>query len=328
LGNKLIHIEQCGFLTTIQDGGRKGYLQYGVGCGGAMDSYSMKLANILVANDENEPILEITQAQHRFKFLNDAVIAFTGGGLQPTMNEKPLALFQPLFIPAKTIIECRQPVTGFRLYMSLAGGFEAGTFLNSYSTDVTVREGGFYGRALKKGDELHSRKKLNAIQEQLKKVLEKSSFAFNHYFTINHNNSIRVFHGAEWNYLTDEAKQKISSTHFAVLPQSSRMGYRLLGEQLQTIKPCDIISSPVTQGTVQLTSSGELIVLMADAQTIGGYPRILQVAAADLPIMAQKKPGDQIQFEIISLEQAEALLTSQNNQLLSLQQTIQRLYAH
>jgi antagonist of KipI len=134
-----------------------------------------------------------------------------------------------------------------------------------------------------------------------------------------------VIRGAEWNYIADETS---ISTPFTVTTQSNRMGYRLKGNSIAATKACDIISSPVTQGTVQLTSSGELIVLMADAQTAGGYPRILQVIEADLPALAQKKPGDAIQFEIVSLQEAEALLLHQSKELQNLLQTIQQLDAY
>jgi len=105
------------------------------------------------------------------------------------------------------------------------------------------------------------------------------------------------------------------------------MGYRLTGEGITANRPCDIISSPVTQGTVQLTSSGELIVLMADAQTVGGYPRVLQVIAADLPILAQKKPGELIQFEMVSLQQAEDAILQLHLRIEDLQTMIKNMYS-
>ncbi|MBS4063620.1 MAG: biotin-dependent carboxyltransferase [Chitinophagaceae bacterium] len=322
---ELIHIEQCGFLSTIQDEGRKGYLQYGVAKGGAMDNYSMQLANLLTGNEFNAPVLEITQSPHQFQFVTDALVAFAGGGLQPVVNEKELPLFQCLLIPKGTMIELKKQIPGFRLYMAVAGGFEAELFLNSSSTNLLVQAGGFKGRPLKKGDTLHQQQPLTSFQKNLMKVLQSGTelqFNFNNNYI--QQPTIRVIKGAEWNDLTHVSQQQLFQSPFSITPQSSRMGIRLKGAAITTNRPCDIISSPVTQGTVQLTSSGELIILMADAQTVGGYPRILQVAASDLRVLAQKKPGDAIQFQLVSLREAEEALIHQMKTLQMMKETIQK----
>ncbi len=305
---QVIHIEQCGFLTTLQDAGRQGFLQYGVSKGGAMDLRSAFYANCLLGNDEHETVLEITQSPHRFHFLQDTVVVFTGGGLQPQLKDQTIPLCQPVFIPADAIIEFKQQIPGFRLYMAVACGFKADEFLHSHSTNLLVKAGGHHGRALKKEDLLQIKTPLTAVQKSLFAVLKSGAKieltiqppAFT-------TNTIRAIQGAEWNYLNDQSKETIASAKFQVSPQSNRMGYRLKGTALETVQSCEIISSAVTQGTVQLTSSGEMIVLMADAQTVGGYPRIAHVCNVDLPVLAQKKPGDEIQFQFISLQEAEEL---------------------
>lgn len=304
----IILVEQCGFLTTLQDNGRTGYLQYGVSKGGAMDSSAAQLANVLVGNDADETVLELTQSPHRFLFTADTVIAFAGGGLQPETEQQLLPLHKPLFIAAGTVVHCRQQLPGFRLYMAVAGGFAADEFLQSSSTDLLIKAGGFDGRSLKKADTLLQKNKNNKLQQQLLQVLKAGATI--ELFQSNESimgTTIRVLKGAEWNYLTDASATNFTQQAFTVTQQSNRMGYRLKTETLQTNQSCDIVSSPVTQGTVQLTSSGEMIILMADAQTVGGYPRIAQVCAADLSLLAQKKPGDAIQFQIVSLQEAEAL---------------------
>ncbi|MBX9781996.1 MAG: biotin-dependent carboxyltransferase family protein [Chitinophagaceae bacterium] len=312
----IIHIEQCGFLTTLQDAGRNNYLQYGISKGGAIDMYAAKLANILIGNNEEAAVLEITQSPHRFRLLKDSLIAFVGGGLQPAINNQPVSLHQPLFIKKDSVIELKKQLPGFRLYMAVAGGFEAEKFLNSSSTDLLIKAGGFEGRALKKEDTLETNAASTSLQQQLAAVLKTSTkFKFNLTELNFQEQTIRVMQGVEWNCLTTDSQQKINTTAFTVSPQSNRMGYRLKSETLLTAQSFDIISSPVTQGTVQLTSSGELIVLMADAQTVGGYPRVLQVIAADLPLLAQKKPGDLIQFDIVSLQEAEDAFLKQQSAL-------------
>lgn len=325
---QIIHIEQCGFLTTLQDAGRPGFLQYGVSKGGAMDLRSAFYANCLLGNNEHEAVLEITQSPHRFLFLQDAVVAFAGGGIQPQLKDQPIPLYQPVFIPTDALIEFKQQIPGFRLYMAVAGGFKSDEFLHSHSTNLLVKAGGHHGRPLKKEDLLQIKTPLNAIQKNLFAVLKSGAkFEFNIQLPVFTSNTIRAIHGVEWNYLNESSKEIIANAKFKVSDQSNRMGYRLKGALLETVQSCEIISSAVTQGTVQLTSSGEMIVLMADAQTVGGYPRIAQVCTADLPVLAQKKPGDEIQLQFISLQEAEELYLREIEQLKTVKQILQQLYA-
>jgi len=324
----VIHIEQAGFLTTLQDAGREGFLQLGVSKGGAMDQHSAALANILIGNHETEAVLEITQSPHRFRFLKDTVVAFTGGGLQPQLHDKPIHLYQPVFITANAVVELKQQLPGFRLYMAVAGGYKSDSFLNSHSTYLLVKAGGHHGRPIKKEDLLLIRNPLNELQKNLFSVLQSgATMKLNYPIPSFATNIIRVIKGIEWNAMDDSSQTAFSASTFSVSPQSNRMGYRLTGTALKTEQPCDIISSAVTQGTVQLTPSGEMIILMADGQTVGGYPRIAQVCAVDLPVLAQKKPADEIHFQLISLEQAEELYLNAAKQLNNIKQTIQQLYA-
>lgn len=291
-----------------------------------MDKHAAQLANALVGNDIDETVIELTQAPHRFLFTADAVVAFAGGGLQPETEQQLLPFHKPLFIAAGTIVNCKQQLPGFRLYMTVAGGFVADEFLESNSTDLLVKAGGFNGRSLKKADILLQKNKHSILQQQLLQVLKAGAaielFQPSQSIT---SNTIHVLKGAEWNYLTDASVTNFTQQAFTVTQQSNRMGYRLKTEALQTNQSCNIISSPVTQGTVQLTSSGEMIVLMADAQTVGGYPRIAQVCAADLSLLAQKKPGDTIQFQIVSLQEAEALYMKRAEELKRVQDALASL---
>lgn len=322
----VINIEQCGFLTTLQDAGRQGFQQFGVSKGGAMDTQSAVLANILIGNDATEAVLEITQSPHRFHFLQDSVVAFTGGGLQPQFNAQPVKLNQPVFIPANSVIELKQQLPGFRLYMAVAGGYKSDSFLNSHSTSLLVKAGGHHGRSLKKGDLLLMKESLTDVQKNLLTVLQSGAIVqLNYNIPTFDTNIIRIIKGIEWNALKDASQTAFTTNQFTVSAQSNRMGYRLSGTTLQTEQPCEIISSPVTQGTIQLTPSGELIALMADGQTIGGYPRIGQVCAADIPVLAQKKPGDEIHFQLISLQEAEELYLKNVNKLNEVKELIYRI---
>ena len=325
---QIIHIEQSGFLTTLQDAGRPGFLQFGVSKGGAMDLHAAYLANILIGNDPIEAVLEMTQAPHRFLFLKDTVVAFTGGGLQPQLHNKNLQLYQPVFIPADSVVELKQQIPGFRLYMAVAGGYRSDVFLNSHSTDLLVKTGGHHGRPIKKDDLLMIKTTMNDLQKNLFALLKTgATVELNYLLPAFDTNSIKVMKGVEWNNMDEVSQTAFTSSSFKISAQSNRMGYRLKGQLLKTEQPCEIISSAVTQGTVQLTPSGEMIVLMADAQTVGGYPRIAQVCATDLSILAQKKPGNEIQFQLISLQAAEELYLNAAGQLNNIKQTLQQLYA-
>ena len=323
-----LEIIQCGFLSTIQDLGRSGYLQYGLAAGGAMDRYAAQLANILVGNNPHQTVLELTQSPHRFLVHRDCVVAFTGGGLQPTINASSLPLNQPLLLKAGSTLELLQPIAGFRLCMSVTGGFNADIFLNSYSTDLLSKKGGHKGRMLKKGDLLKIKEPLTNLQQHLLQLLQTGTEVNIKQKTgLADTSIIRVLTSAEWDLLPATSKKSIHKTNFTVSAQSSRMGYRLTSDTAWKTEINDIISSAVMPGTVQLTASGELIVLMADAQTVGGYPRILQVIKADLPVLSQKKPGDTIQFEIVSLQVAEQLYFRQQNTLEQLQQQVSKLFS-
>lgn len=325
---QIIDIEQCGFLTTLQNTGRTRYLQFGVSKSGAMDAYAAQLANTLIGNNPDEAVLEITQSPHRFRFLQDAVVAFTGAGLQPQTEHTILPLNQPVFISKGMVIECKQPIPGFRLYMAVTGGFESDEFLHSSATDLLVKAGGYQGRPLKKNDELKTRTSLSPLQKKLTTVLKAgATVELNTAIPDYSTSTIRIIKGTEWHYMNDSSKSILSGGTFSISPQSSRMGYRLKKEALTTEQACEIISSPVTQGTMQLTPSGELIILMADAQTVGGYPRVAQVCAVDLSLLAQKKPGDQIHFQLIDLQEAEELYLKQAEQLLYIKQTLEHMYA-
>lgn len=322
----VIHIEQCGFLTTLQDTGRQGFQQFGVSMGGAMDTQSAVLANMLIGNDETEAVLEITQSPHRFHFLQDSVVAFTGGGLQPQLNNQTIQLYQPVFIPANSFIELKQQLPGFRLYMAVAGGYKSDSFLNSHSTYLLVKAGGHHGRSLKKEDLLLMKESLTDVQKNLLTVLQSgATVQLNYNIPTFHTTIIRIIKGIEWNVMNDASKKAFTARGFKVNAQSNQMGYRLSGTTIQTEQSCEIISSPVTQGTIQLTPSGELIVLMADGQTIGGYPRIGQVCAADIPVLAQKKPGDEIHFQLISLQEAEELYLKNMRSMKEVKDLIHRI---
>ncbi|MGE5109175.1 MAG: biotin-dependent carboxyltransferase family protein [Sphingobacteriales bacterium] len=325
----MIKVLQPGIQTTIQDHGRNNYQSYGISIGGSMSTFSSRLANILVGNEMNLPVLEIVQSPHLFLFEEDAIVSFCGGGLIPEINNKELSLFEPLLVEAGTTIQLHKPTDGFRLYMAIAGGFKADLFLNSYSTHFLSGSGGYMGRIIKKNDQLFAQNKPSKLSENIKELLKK-----NLYFNLDKSlspkifsKSIRIIKGPEYELLADYSKLLLVSNNFSISNDYNRMGYRLKSDPLSLSQKKEMISSAVTKGNVQLLPDGQTIALMADCQTVGGYPRIAHIIEADHCICAQLKPGDKISFTLISLEEAEQLYLEQEQRLQQIQDKVRQIFS-
>lgn len=323
----MIKVLQAGIQTTVQDSGRYGSQVYGVSTGGAMCSYNHKLANLLVGNEMDLPVLEIVQSPHSFLFEEDCAVSFCGGGLLPDIDFEPLPLFEPVLIRAGTKLSIKNPQPGFRLYMAVAGGFKAEIFLNSYSTYLLIESGGYKGRVLKKEDELENNQP-SELSNNIKELLKKNMF-----FRLPESlrpgtnlKTIRIIAGNEYDLLHNESIKKLSTQKFALTNDYNRMGYRLKSQALSLQEKKEMISTAVTKGTIQLLPDGQLIALMSDCQTVGGYPRIAQIAAADFVYTAQLKPGDEISFQIISLTEAEQLYLAQEERLQQVQEKIRQTF--
>ena len=323
----LLHTEQPGFLSTLQDGGRHSHRSSGVTTGGALEPFAPPPAHLLGGNNPEGSGLEMTQAAHRFRLAMATVLALCGGGLQPELDGKVLPFRQAVWAPAGSVLTCNRPRPGFRLYLAVAGGFAADSFLGSRSTDLQIIRGGYQGRALQKGDQLHRAHPPTALQEQLAQLLQEgSTLQFPVQGPDYAATTIRATPGPEWTELPPAAWDAIRQNTCTIGLQSNRMGYRLSGLP-QAPNMESMISAPVTPGTLQLTPAGEGLLLMADGQTVGGYPRVLQAIRADLPILAQKKPGDAIRWQLVDVAAAERLYLEREAALSRLQQTIQRLHA-
>lgn len=307
----MITIDKAGILATIQDNGRFGYAQYGVITSGAMDKWSMQVANILVGNKRHEAVIEITLGLTAMTFHTQAVIAVYGANLQATVNGVPLPLGRPLQIEDGDQLTFGYSTKGCRAYIAIRGGIDVTPIMNSKSTYLRANLGGYSGRALQKGDKLHI----------TPHILEKRMPAFCPQRQITHN--IRVLPHVEQQQFIEASQQAFFNTLYMISKQADRMGYRLEGTSLMREVPKEMLSEAVLEGTIQVANDGQPVILLADHQTTGGYPRIGQVAAVDIPILAQLKPGDTIQFEPITIEKALALLTKQQRALFRLEQVIQ-----
>jgi len=292
----MLEVIQPGPLTTIQDGGRIGYQRYGVSVTGAMDVQSFQLANLLVGNAIEEAVLELTFSGAKFIFHKHTRIAVTGGDTLLLLNGEPVKCGRPLEVEPGSELHFSKMISGCRAYLALEGGIDVPLLMNSKSTFIRAAIGGFNGRMLKKGDRI-------PYTEQKTEKLVSSDW---HVTTDRwwNKSRIRLLKGPESSFYSEHQLEEFVSTTYSVTPQSDRMGYRLQGAPLYARDTREMISEPVAFGTIQMPSNGQPIVLMADRQTTGGYPRIGQVIRADLCILAQKKPGDSIEFEWVGLEKA------------------------
>jgi len=306
-----------GLLTSIQDLGRYGYQKFGVIVSGAMDSYSLRLANILVGNAEGEGALEISLMGPSVQMEEDIILAITGGNLSPTIDGKPVPMWRPVYVTKGSILKFGACRAGCRCYLAVAGGYDIPLVMNSASTYLRAGIGGFQGRGLEVGDVLPikelSEQSLRLLEKLVKKIGLDPFIATAWYIGSRHipkdpqHVTIRVVEGRQFEYFTAASQKDLLNSPFQVTTQSDRMGYRLSGPTINLVKPLEMISEAVALGTVQVPPDGNPIILLADRQSVGGYPKIAQVATVDVATVAQTKPNGKIWFERISLDQAEEL---------------------
>lgn len=328
----MIRILKPGLLTTIQDLGRYGFQKNGMIASGAMDPLAHRIANILVGNEETDPTLEITMLGPTIEFQQDALIAICGGDLSPKIGEKPVELWRPLFIKKGTILHFTSCKTGCRAYLAVAGSFKIPSIMNSYSTYLRAGIGGYNGRALTKGDQINLGPTSQLSSRILSSFSEKNnpSNIIHAGWTISQaiipsyrpKPIIRVMQGRQYHLFKKYSQTKFFTEQYKITPQSDRMGYRLNGPTLALIQEEEMISEAVTFGTIQVPGDGQPIILLADRQTTGGYPKIAQIATVDLPLIAQAKPGDSITFMEITQAEAQLLFLSREKNIRQLKQGI------
>lgn len=321
-----------GVITTIQDRGRPDHQREGIPVSGAMDELSLRIANLLVGNAETEAALEMTLVGPTLRFDEQTLIAFTGADLGAAVDGERVPLWRAVRVAAGTIVTMEAASRGCRGYLAVAGGMAVPAVLGSRSTYVRASLGGLGGRPLRRGDlvafgppsEL-SRRIADALvhRDRPSKVVAarwSAAPTFVPYFRST--NPIRLVEGEHTKLLTVESAQQLWSAEFRVQAQSDRMGYRLEGPELALAQPTELLSEAVAFGTVQLPPGGNPIVLMADRQTTGGYPRIGEVATVDLPLVAQLKPGDRLRFRSVSLDEAQRLYLARESDIVQARMAI------
>lgn len=298
-----LEIVRAGIFTTVQDLGRQGHRATGVVQGGAADAFALRLANLLVGNPENAAALEFTLIGPDIRFLRDTLVALGGAACEG------LARWQPVKIRAGTTLKLGHARAGCRGYLAVAGGLEVPAVLGSRSTYVRARLGGHQGRPLHDGDGLAVPAVTRSAGDHWhidERIVPEYSAA----------PTLRFVRGAQ----AGEFGDSLLAGEFTVTAHSDRMGARLTGPALVRRTGTDLLSSPVAPGTIQVPPDGQPIVLLAEAQTIGGYPQAGHVIAADQPLAAQLRPGDRVRFREVALDEAHQLALARERALAMLRE--------
>lgn len=315
-------VHTAGLLTTVQDRGRYGYQRYGMPVSGAMDTFSLELANLLVGNDPGKTCLEATITGPELEFTGATWLAISGADMDPHLNGQGIPMNTAIDARPGDRLGFRGLKSGCRSYIAFAGGIAVPPVMGSRSTYLRAGIGGFQGRALMPGDELplggsdHLSPFDQLSTDTVKRkprVIKLPEGLIPEY---KHEQTIRVISGPEAHYFEIAGLRSFLSAEYTVTARSDRMGYRLSGEPIKHKEDMtNIISAGISLGTVQVPGDGQPIILMADRQTSGGYARIANVITADLTLIAQMRPGDKMGFEESKLESAQDLFLSRYKSL-------------
>jgi allophanate hydrolase subunit 2 len=337
-----VGVLRAGFLTTVQDLGREGFRNSGVSPGGALDPHAIRIANLLIGNEESAAGLEITFGSVQLRFTDARLIAWCGGDFDLFFGSTPIPSGHAALIDQGETLTIDRPRVGCRCWIAISGGIDVPAVLGSRSTDLRAKFGGLEGRALRDHDELplgaNSNRATMLIKTLYKEKVAPWKPPHDWSSPAKREPILRFTHGSDWDYFNNATRkgvgaidlnrssqdanrgrgrfgepplsvQNVLTTEaFNVSPDSDRMGVRFDGPELKRDDNRDLISEAVAPGTVQVPPNGKPILLLNDCQTIGGYPKIANVITVDLPIAAQLRAGDEVLFRELSLSEAHRLL--------------------
>jgi allophanate hydrolase len=299
-----------GLHSTIQDLGRLGFRAVGVPTAGALDRVAFALANGIVGNPADMPALEMLVQGAALEVAADSVRVAVVGGAGAWEIEGERARVVPFGQSARAARGERLRVRSFGeaacAYLAIEGGFDVPLSLGSAATYTRGRIGGLEGRALRAGDLLPVR--VDSAEQRPERALGRP-------YDLALGQTIRVVLGPQQDYFTEEAVRTLLSAPYAISPQADRMGFRLDGPPLDHAKGYNVVSDGIVAGSIQVPGSRQPIVLLSDAQTTGGYPKIATVISADVPVIARRKAGSTVRFEAVTQAEAEALRRAQEETL-------------
>jgi len=294
-----IKIIKNGIADTIQDIGRYGYQHLGIQANGYLDYQSARLANYIVGNPTNSPVFEIHFPASSFCFTRNYTICITGANFVPVLNEKSIAINTPIEVKQNDILQFLKPLEGRVAYIAIQGTIKEEAWLNSHS---------YFANSIQKDAQFEWEASPPMSKKMVQDNETNSSPIMNeirsHVFSTG---PLHFIPGPAWNDLTDASQKVFLSTEYHIGMQANRMGYPLKGALLQLNKPNQYLSAAVTRGTLQLLPNGELMVLMANHQTIGGYANLGQIILLDLPRLAQASNQTSIHFMETTIDTAHKL---------------------
>lgn len=302
-----------GLLSTLQDAGRPGHAALGVGRAGAMDWPAWRLANALVGNAGHEAAIEFTLVGPTLRFERATLIALTGGTCDARVDQQMLDGWRACIVPAGSVLALGGMRRGCRGYLAVHGGFDVPPILGSRSTDLHARLGACDGRALQAGDVIATGAKAWPGAGRERRCLPWSLDP--RPWLDDAERPLALLRGHHFNQLDDASQRALFQAAFNVSKDSNRTASRLDGARLALQAPLELISEATLPGTVQLPPSGQPIVLQAEAPVTGGYPRIGQLAAVDLPRLAQRRPSDAVCFRESTLDEAMRRLSERQRRL-------------
>ncbi len=311
-----LRIQNPGLFTTVQDLGRHGYRRNGLPAAGAMDRYALSVANLMIGNEVSAAGLECTLLGPSIAFEGVGIAAITGGDLGAQLNGQPLAPWTSFVVNDGDLLSFTAPISGCRAYLAIGGGLDLPEVLGGRATYIRGAVGGLKGRALQKGD-LLSAGQTNPGWKWTGELPAEWRRGYGPKATA------RVVLGPQDDYFTPETIAEFLSAEFEVTKEADRMGYRLAGPKLTHREKKEIVSDGVLPGAIQIPGHGQPIVLLADAQTAGGYPKIAAVIETDLAAFAQARPGDRIRFAEASLDDAVEAMRLQAQQLQEIAEWVQ-----
>jgi antagonist of KipI len=301
-----IQVRQPGLLTTVQDLGRYHQAHLGISPAGAADPLALRVANLLIGNQQGAAALEMTLVGATLEFEQACLVALAGSDADCTMAGEAVPLWEAIQVPAGAVLACRAIKTGARLYLAVQGGIEVPLLMGSASTHLAGKFGGIQGRQLKKGDSLH------LVRGPASGIRKLRPGATEQFYPAG---PIRVTRGLQQNWFAQQALETFFSSTYTVSDESNRSGLRLKGEPLQPRTTSQLLTEGVPLGAIQVPRDGQPILLLGDQQTTGGYPKIANVIAADMHRAGQLRPREHVRFAEVEISRAVALLQEQEQWL-------------
>lgn len=311
-----IEVIAPGILTSVQDGGRYGFEQYGVSPSGPMDAHSFRIANILAGNDPDEAALEMTVMGAELKFTAPGVIALAGADMGAAVNGQKVPMYQAVSLRAGDVLKMGFAAAGCRTYLAVHGGIDVPSVMGSRATMIGKKFGGFEGRRLEKGDVLEVRGGAESLPHQETYFTRAETVSAG-------TRTLRVILGPQDDRFTEEGIRTFLGSEYTVGQDFDRQGYRLDGPKIAHTTDSNIISDGIVTGSVQVPGTGLPIVMTAERATVGGYTKIATVITADMPLIGQCKAGDRIRFREVTPEEAQDLLQAEAEQLEALKSQVQ-----